>query len=69
MATRGSGKTKLTPDIARTLYADRRMSVCQIAEQFKLTRAGAEGQIRKAGLGGLTWCPLHGKYEELRAAV
>lgn len=69
MATRGSGKAKLTPEIARDLYAGRRMSACQIAEQFKLTRAGAEGQIRRAGLGGLTWCPLCGTYEELSAAV
>lgn len=54
---------------ARTLYADRRMSACVIAEQFRLTRAGVETQLRKAGLAGLTWCPLCGTYEELRAAA
>lgn len=54
---------------ARTLYADRRMSACVIAEQFRLTRAGVETQLRKAGLAGLTWCPLCGKYEELSAAA
>ena len=69
MATRGSGKAKLTPQIAHDLYAVRRMSACQIAEQFRLTRAGVETQVRKAGLGGLTWCPLCGTYEELNAAV
>lgn len=72
MATRGTtgtGRLELTPEVARDLYANRRMSACVIAEQFRLTRAGVEAKIRKAGLGGLTWCPLHGLYEELSAAV
>lgn len=72
MATRGTagtGRRELTPEIARDLYANRRLSACQIAEQFGRTRAGVEAKIRKAGLGGLTWCPVHGVYEELSAAV
>ena len=68
MATRGSGRSKLTPEIARDLYAGKRLSACQIAAQFKLTRAGVEAQIRKAGLAGVTYCPIHGYSEELSAS-
>lgn len=72
MATRGTagrGRLELTLEVARDLYANRRLSACVIAEQFNLTRAGVEAKIRKAGLAGLTWCPLCGTYEELSAAV
>jgi hypothetical protein len=41
-------------------------SACQIAAGAKLTKAGAEGLIRKGGIsGGLAWCPLHRVIEVL----
>lgn len=57
---------KLTPAEAAVLYRDRRMSACQIAAAYGITRQGAEFRIRAAGLGGLTWCPICHTYEELR---
>lgn len=52
----------LTPQDAAALYQSG-LSACQVAEQSKLTRAGAENAIRKGGLGGLQWCPVHRRLE------
>lgn len=52
----------LSPAEAAALYKSG-LSACQVAEAHKLTRAGAETAIRKGGLGGLQWCPLHRKLE------
>jgi hypothetical protein len=41
------------------------LSVCQIAEQTGLTRSGVEDKIRKGGLRGLCWCPVHRQLEVL----
>jgi hypothetical protein len=57
---------RLTPAEAADLYRAGQ-SACQIAEQFKLTRSGAEARIRAGGCGGLRWCPIHRTHETLRA--
>lgn len=41
------------------------MSACEVAALFKLTKAGAETIIRKAGVGGLQWCKIHKTLETL----
>ncbi|MCW2929996.1 MAG: hypothetical protein JWM19_958 [Actinomycetia bacterium] len=40
-------------------------SACQIAAANKLTKLGVEGILRKSGLGGLQWCPIHHYLEVL----
>lgn len=52
----------LPPAEAAALYKSG-LSACQIAEKHKITRAGAENAIRKGGLGGLQWCPVHRRLE------
>lgn len=54
----------LTPALAAELYSQG-MSACMIAQQFKITREGAERQIGKGGLGGNQWCVIHRKYERV----
>jgi hypothetical protein len=61
------GRVKLTPAAAGDLYRDG-ASACQIAQAYGLTRSGAEARIRAGGLGGLAWCRLHRKWEELQLA-
>lgn len=40
-------------------------SACQIAAENKLTKLGVEGILRKSGLSGLQWCPVHRDMEVL----
>ncbi len=54
----------LSPADAADLYRSG-LSACQVAEQTGLTRAGAEEKIRKGGLHGLQWCPVHHRLETL----
>lgn len=48
----------LLPADAAELYRSG-LSACQIAEQHGLTKSGVEDKIRKGGLRGLVWCPVH----------
>lgn len=57
---------KLTPAEAAALYRDKRMSACEIAQMYKLTRQGVEARIRAGGLSGVTWCPIHKIHEDLQ---
>lgn len=61
-------KPRLTPAEAARLYSKKHMSVCEIAQQYKLTRQGVASRIRAAGLGGVMWCTPCGQYEELALA-
>lgn len=54
----------LSPADAASLYRSG-LSACQVAEQNKLTRSGAETIIRKGGVYGLQWCKIHCELEEL----
>lgn len=54
----------LLPADAAELYRSG-LSACQVAEQTGLTRSGAEDKIRKGGLRGLQWCPIHRRLEVL----
>lgn len=48
----------LLPADAAELYRSG-LSACQIAEQHGLTKSGVEDKIRRGGLRGLVWCPVH----------
>ena len=54
----------LSPADAAALYQSG-LSACQIAADSKLTKAGAQAAIRKGGRGGLGWCPLCRRLEEV----
>lgn len=54
----------LSPADAAEMYRSG-MSACEIAEQAKLTPAGAAAAIRKGGLSGLGWCKIHRRLEEV----
>lgn len=58
--------TALDPAEAARLYRDEQHSPCQIAADHGLTSAGTARKIRDGGVtGGLAWCPVHRRHEQL----
>jgi hypothetical protein len=55
----------LTREEAVRLYVSG-LSVCQIRELYpRMKRSGVEARIRAGGRGGLVWCPVCRRLEEL----
>lgn len=55
----------LTRDEAARLYASG-LTACQIRELYpRMTVPGVEARIRLGGRGGLLWCPLCRRLEEI----